>query len=271
MERSIAFAPGHVTGFFSIHDSADDVGKRGSRGAGFCVELGSTVTVEVSDRRKLLVDGVRSELKVLTDVVRAFTRAEPDVRLRVSIENGLPLGQGFGMSGAMALATAMAATDLLDLGIDPVLVAHTAEVLNGTGLGDVVSQSVGGFEMRMVEGIPPHGNVIPLAIDVDTVRLAWVDRPMSTLAILGNPDDRKRIAEAGAAAHASLSSDPSLENFCRASRRFADETGLIGPHVRRLIGESELAGMCMLGNSAFSFGEMDGAIATGIGSAAHLL
>jgi len=271
MERSRAFAPGHVTGFFSIHDSEDDVARRGSRGAGFCVELGSAVTVEVSDRSEVLVDGVRSELRLLTDVVRVFSRTVPDVRLRVSIENGLPLGQGFGMSGAMALATAMAATDLLGLEVDPVLVAHTAEVLNGTGLGDVVSQSVGGFEMRMVEGVPPHGKVVPLEIDVDTVRLAWAERPMSTPAILGNPDDRKRISEAGAAAHASLTSDPSLENFCRASRRFADDTGLIGPHVRRLMGKSELAGMCMLGHSAFSFGEMDGAIATGIGSAAHLL
>ncbi len=270
MERSRAFAPGHVTGFFSIHDSADDVAMRGSRGAGFCVDLGSHATVELADSNTILVNGLRSEMKVLTDVVEAFTRSM-DTRLKVSIENGLPLGQGFGMSGAMALSTAMAAAKLLGSDVDPILAAHTAEVLNGTGLGDVAAQSVGGFEIRMVEGVPPHGRVENLDIDVDVVYLRWVEEPMSTPAVLRNPDDRKRIIEAGAEAHSALTEEPTLENFCRSSRRFADSTGLIGPHVRKIIGERKLAGMCMLGHSAFSFEELDGAVAAGIGPAAHLI
>jgi pantoate kinase len=271
MKRSKAWAPGHVTVFFSIHDSADGLARRGSRGAGFCVDAGATATVEMSDDDVMLIDGARTVNKVLSDVVHLARGKRMEPGLTVSIETELPLGQGFGMSGAIALSAAMAITDLLDSGVDPVFAAHSADVLNGTGLGDVVAQSIGGFEMRTVEGIPPHGEITRLPMDVDEVFLAWTERPLSTPRIIMDPDGRRRINEAGHVAMENLSIDPSLENLCRTGREFAEGAGLLGPRVSALIGKRQLAGMCMLGNSAYSFEGMEGAQRLRIGKKARLL
>ena len=63
----------------------------------------------------------------------------------------MPLGCGFGLSGASALAAAYALNSLLNLKKpkkELAFIAHVAEVENGTGLGDVVNQYFGGFLVK---------------------------------------------------------------------------------------------------------------------------
>ena len=58
----------------------------------------------------------------------------------------MPLGCGFGLSGAAALATAYALNEYLSLGKARealAMIAHVAEVENRTGLGDVCSHTMG--------------------------------------------------------------------------------------------------------------------------------
>jgi pantoate kinase len=65
--------------------------------------------------------------------------------LKLIANSVVGLGYGYGLSGAVSLAYALAAAELYNLRKEIVLdAAHEAEVMNGTGLGDVTSEYFGG-------------------------------------------------------------------------------------------------------------------------------
>ena len=102
-----AFCPGHITCFFHPVRT-NDVLTTGSRGVGIRISRGATVTLEErSDARvEIVMDGVSSEAKVTRKVLELI---RPGEGFDVTIENGLPVSQGFGMSAAGAIAVAIAA------------------------------------------------------------------------------------------------------------------------------------------------------------------
>lgn len=119
--RGNGFSPGHITGFFSIHDDGNDLLMKGSRGAGVNLSMGAMTMAAVEppedseDRSplklKLEVKGV-NDFPVDKDLYhRVMTYILPEsgagwkVSLRVRLQ--LPVGQGFGMSGAGALSSAI--------------------------------------------------------------------------------------------------------------------------------------------------------------------
>ena len=86
-------------------------------------------------------------MPTVTFVVKVLT----DQPLKIVISSKLPLGCGFGLSGASALAAAYAINKLLKLRKskrDLAVIAHTAEAQNKTGLSDVLNQFYGGFYFR---------------------------------------------------------------------------------------------------------------------------
>lgn len=150
-----AFAPGHVTGFFAIHDKASDPLARGSRGGGWCLEQGAWAAVQETDETVFLVNGEPDDAPV---TLAALENLKTDTPLAVDIRLDLPVGQGFGMSASGTLAACLAASNLL--GMEPEMAlqaAHKAEVECGTGLGDVIGSWFGGAELRIKPGCPPHG------------------------------------------------------------------------------------------------------------------
>jgi pantoate kinase len=253
-EAVTAFAPGHVTGFFSV--SADDAGepaRAGSRGAGVTLSAGVTVTVTPADGgREVVLNGEP------TDVASAFgVLAALGVDARVDAETDLPLGAGFGVSGATALATALAANEAFDCGRsenDLVAVAHAAEVEAGTGLGDVVAQARGGVPVRLEPGAPPHGSLdgVPASGRVEYVSFGG----LSTSEVVGG--DTSELSAAGEDALADLRADPTLPSFFAASRRFARDAGLLGAEVADAVAavraEGGEAAMAMLGRTVFALG-----------------
>ena len=102
-DEATAFVPGHVTGFFTT-DPDDDPTKAGSRGGGVALSDGVTVTVRASEERSVALNGVDIEIEAVDRVLDAL---RTDVAVRA--ETPLPLGSGFGVSGAMALGTALGA------------------------------------------------------------------------------------------------------------------------------------------------------------------
>jgi pantoate kinase len=131
--RGMGFCPGHITGFFSIHDDVKEILARGSRGAGVNLALGafSAVTLNPPEKAgkkdpisfKLAVKGVNDfkvDPRIYGSVVEALL---PDrgmgweVNVRINLQ--LPVGQGFGMSGAGALSTAVAVWEALYSNITP--------------------------------------------------------------------------------------------------------------------------------------------------------
>jgi pantoate kinase len=136
-EVAQAFVPGHVTGFFTV-DRDDDPLVAGSRGAGLALSAGVTVTVRPAGERTVALNGESVDVEAVERVLDAL---EASVAVRAVTD--LPVGSGFGVSGAMALGAALATNDVLDRRLSTyelATVAHGAEVQAGTGLGDVVAQ-----------------------------------------------------------------------------------------------------------------------------------
>lgn len=246
-----AFVPGHVTGFFSPerHDNPDETG---SVGAGITLTAGVTLSVEPAEESRVTLNGERVDMEAVQGVLATLGHTA-----HVSAESPLPLGTGFGVSGAMALGTAIAVNDRFDGALsenDLVAVAHRAEVQAGTGLGDVVAQARGGIPIRIEPGAPPHGSLdgIPTTTTVEYVTFGELDTPS---VIHGDTAD---LRSAGKRSLADLVDDPTIETFAETSRRFSRETELITPPVADAIDAVSAIGgeafMAMLGETVVSVG-----------------
>ena len=212
-----AFVPGHVTGFFSAHPD-DDPTKAGSRGAGVAVSDGVTVRLEAGEGLEL--NGETATIEAVDRVLGALR-----VTARVVIETELPLGAGFGVSGAAALGTALTANALFDRELSEnelVTIAHGA-----------------------MDGVPTGGTIEYVsygAVDTEEV-------------ITG---DTQELTAAGRRGLAALVESPTVGTFMETSRRFAREADLLTPKVRDVIEDVSAAGgeaaMAMLGETVFTIG-----------------
>ncbi|MFB6309536.1 MAG: pantoate kinase [Haloarculaceae archaeon] len=246
-----AFVPGHLTGFFTV-ERGDDPTETGSRGGGIAIAEGVTVTVRPADETAVFLEDASIEIEAVERVLDAL-RATAQVR----VETDLPLGAGFGVSGAAALGTALGASAVFDRPLSTnelVTVAHGAEVQSGTGLGDVVAQARGGVVLRLDPGSPEHNYLdeIPARPRVEYVTLGDLD----TADVIDGDTDR--LSEVGRRALSRVVEEPTLSSFMRASRQFARETGLLTEDVRAVIehvtGAGGTASMGMLGETVFALG-----------------
>ena len=246
-----AFVPGHVTGFFTV-DADDDPTKAGSRGGGIALSDGVTVTVEPAAETTLVLDGEPVEIDAVERVLGAL-RTEA----RVTAATPLPLGSGFGVSGALALGTALAANAAFDCGLsynELVTIAHGAEVQAGTGLGDVVAQARGGIPLRLEPGGPQYNYVdaVPERTRVEYYTLG----DLSTPDIVGG--DTEALTAAGERALSAVVEEPTLASLLRASRQFSREAELLTDEVRSVVMDVIEAGgdaaMAMLGETVFALG-----------------
>lgn len=282
MKRAAAVCPGHVTGFFQIFDEGPDIARRGSRGAGVCVDLGALTIVDVEEADKqsieVFIDKTASDAPVTRmAVARVLQEAvlegklgldrdgpkgeRAKARVRVYTDLTIPVSQGFGASGAGALSAAMATARAVGVGRSvALLAAHEADVRNRTGLGDVVAQAHGGFEIRAKPGLPPWGQVRSFVGYGDVV-LCPVGESLPTRSVLTDRTRRAAINAVGGTLVDRLIAAPSVELFMQLSREFADVTGLMTPEVREAVDAARRAGgdasMSMLGSSVFSLGNTD--------------
>jgi pantoate kinase len=256
-----AFCPGHVTGFFAIEDGALLPEKRGSRGAGFCVELGaiSEVNIESGDEVNIFFGEIEDEAPVTRRALQILVPAKRAIT--VKIQHQAPMGQGFGMSAAGTFATCLATA--VEMGVqDPKYAAlratHIAEVENKTGLGDAVAQSVGGFVQRVEPGIPPHGELEVLKFPQKDVVFCILGKPISTSEILSSQEDRIRIRESGDICLQDFENLPGFDEFVDISWMFARDSGLATEKMAKVLDTLHGIGkgsMVMLGNNIFAFGD----------------
>lgn len=254
MTRTRAFAPGHITAFFAAVER-DDALETGSRGVGIVVEDGVTVEVEPEDETTVRLEGKEIGFDA---VERTIGMMEVDVS--VEIETEVPVGCGFGVSGASALATGLAVNEEFSLGHEPEQVAaaaHVAEVIAGTGLGDVVPQSLGGIVTRVEPGAPELGLFGNVEHDDPEVGYTVFDE-LDTTDVLGDEGKMERVNKAGESALDGLLKDPSVGKVIDLSWEFALETGLVTEPIQEEVGEARSDGgkasMAMLGETAFGIG-----------------
>jgi pantoate kinase len=259
--RSTAFCPGHLTGFFQVLEHPE-IERTGSRGAGICLSLGATSAVTATKGRGRLEVRINGKLDIapVTRQTIAMLMDSLDHDIVVETDLDLPISQGFGMSAAGAMSTAMAICDMMGCDFDEALkVAHHAEIVHRTGMGDVAALSRGGVTFRRREGLPPYGAIDSIGKDIPLV-IAVVGEEIPTSSILSDRRIRERINRVGGECVSSLAAGPSLANFFRLCGEFATRTGFLTPEVEAALDSISGLGpsaMVMLGNSIFASGEAE--------------
>lgn len=246
-----AFVPGHITGFFTV-DSDPDPTKAGSRGGGLALTDGVTVTVRPTDEPHVSLNGNPVEMEAVDRVLETL-----EVSAQVRAVTDLPLGAGFGVSGAMALGTALATNDAFDRRLSErelTTIAHGAEVQAGTGLGDVVAQNRGGVPIRLEPG-GPQDNELDGIPSRSRVEYHVIDELATDNVLAGSTD---ALTHAGKRALSMVVNEPTLEQFMQSARQFSREAELVTPAVREVIMDVSDAGgtaaMAMLGETVFALG-----------------
>jgi len=254
--KTKAYAPSHITGFFEICES-EKPERMGSRGCGFTLHAGTMTEVVAKDGEAISIqlNGIPKEAPTTEFVVRELA-ANRSVEVRSKID--VPIGCGFGASGAGALSTALALNEALSLNFtyeQVAKVAHIAEVENKTGLGDVIAQSTGGVIIQKEPGAPGIGVVD--RIHVGDVKIDYVVfGKINTKDVLKDVDMRRGINKAGREAMKELLQRPTFDEFIQLSKKFAIQTGLLSSKAAGAIEAVEsmggMASMVMLGDAVFA-------------------
>jgi len=239
-----AFAPGSITTVFAPPAAGSDR----SKGASLAIEAGVSVAVEAASETRVTVDGEPAPFEPVE-----YLLDDLGVTAAVDVRPEVPLGCGFGASGAATLATALAANELFDLGHareDLVGAAHAAEVAARTGLGDVFVQDAGGL-------VTSVGQELRLAGRDERLEYASFGG-ISTSEVLGDEETMARVRETGEAVLSRLPPEPTLTTLVPRSWEFARETGLVTDRVTETVERVETAGgagtMAMVGETVVGVG-----------------
>ncbi|WP_331232656.1 GHMP family kinase ATP-binding protein [Natronorarus salvus] len=244
-----AHAPGSVTGLFA--PATDEVGR--SRGASVAIEDGVVVDLTPEDGTRVTVEGEPAPFEPVERVLSLL-----EVTARVDVLPEVPLGCGFGASGAATLATALAANAEFDLGHEReslVDAAHRAERAAGTGQGDVYVQDRGGLLWSA------NGEVNRREVD-EEVEYASAGG-MSTKAMLADREFTRLASEVGKEHLDRLPDPPTLRAFAERSRAYLTEVGIATPFVERELERVDRDGgvgsMALFGETVFAVG-VDGVL-----------
>ncbi|PSQ10623.1 sugar kinase [Halobacteriales archaeon QS_5_70_15] len=218
MEEATAFVPGHLAGFSGVH-RADDPTAAGAAGGGIVVSDGVRVTVGPTEESDLVVElnGEPVGFGAVSRVLKALR--VPGAR--VEAETPLEPGTGFGVTGAFALGTALAANAAFGRALSEdelVTVAHGAEV----------------HPLRLEPGAPAHNRIdgIPERCRVEYLVL---DGPAELDAELPPPEESELRSGAAGRALSAVVQEPTLPVLMRASRRFSREADLLTESAREVV------------------------------------
>ncbi len=246
------FSPASLTCFFSPSIENDPL-ESGSLGVSLALNRGVRVSAKPSSELSIIVNGEDWNFPTVRTVAQQMG-FEGEIR----IEMDLPAGCGFGMSGASALASAFEINEVLNLNrsfFELSDLAHKAEVINRTGLGDVVTQSFGGVVVRKSASCPSKCVVDRFLWNIDLDVLIMGELP--TEQILSDFSLRS-IAEIGRESLKEFLRKPTVESLFKQSKSFALKTGLIDldsavkDAVEAVESSGGLASMVMLGKAVFA-------------------
>lgn len=273
MNSAKAFSPGNISCIFVIRKNKNPA-KSGSLGIGFTVNKGATVEIKKMNAHKVINNKIKkaantgnkniiyfNNKKINFPTVNSVIEKLTKEKFVVNIKSELPLGAGFGLSGASALATAYALGEILKLKKSKkelALIAHIAEVENLTGLGDVINQYYGGFLIKHKPSYMFKAEKLP--IKNKTVHYRYFNR-LDTKKVISNKKIRNKINKAGLKSLNKVKKlekyNINLENLVKISKEFAVESGLLKNNkvkniIKKIEDNNGNASMIMLGNAVFS-------------------
>ncbi|MHA1511961.1 MAG: GHMP family kinase ATP-binding protein [Promethearchaeota archaeon] len=274
------WVPHRISGFFQMMNPKDkfiqtDLTKIGSRGGGPALTaFGKTkITILHADEEnrtipkinlKVCMNGEENTSKAKTScsVVNLMAPLLPkNINLLIEHDFDLPLGAGFGSSGAGALGISYGLNALFKLGLTPLdsaKFAHIAEVENKTGLGTVGGQFAGGLSIMTNPGYPFQYKKIQIPENIEIVLGSWGS--INTKSILTNPSYKQLIHQVGKKTMKKMNEQFSLENYMNVCKYFIEKTDLLErlnlPILKNIIETLEKlqiigASMAQLGKSVF--------------------
>lgn len=247
--KSRAYSPSHVTGFFEICDTSLDPLKKGSRGAGACLDLGAITEVTVTKSNKLkarvLINGYELNAPTSFAVIKRYSLLIGPFEAKVNHFLNAPIGFGFGASGAGALSLSLALNEASNLNLsyeEAAQIAHLAEIDCLTGLGTVIGETVGGIEIRLMAGAPGIGIVDSFVPNKDYYLFAFLISPISTKNMLSSNLVREMINGMSRKLIVELLRNKSVENFLKLSRLFINTLNFASARTKKILSEIELLG-----------------------------
>ena len=257
MPTARAFSPAGISSFFEICDRdkrgrlIEDPRRIGAHGGGFGFSEGVTAKVEVkeseADRISVYINGkLAPQAKTSEGVVKKIlSRVEDAYEVRVEHDVQVPIGAGYGASGAGALSVGLALNEALALRLtynEVGRIAHVAEVECKTGLGTVAPLMLGGAVVTLKSGGPGFCLIDRIPLKPNCKIVSGCFGPIATKTVLASHRVRRRVNLFGRRTLNQILEDTSIENFMASCKRFAAEVGLMSSRVRRLIDAMEKAG-----------------------------
>ena len=261
--RAKAFSPAHITGFFKAELDGKEPNQLGSLGAGFSIQKGVKTTVNVRSKTEhdinnyaIRVKGFNTgDIRVSEYVLNEFLSDEK--YFDVTHEIDVPVGYGFGCSGAVALSLAIALNDALKYGYTKTKVAqiaHKAEIKCQTGLGDVLASYHGGFEIRTKSGAPGIGEVQRIIPKEKLEVMIICFNPISTKKFL--KEKISLINGLGGKMVQKLVKSQDMDEFQDMSIKFAQYIHVITPKMNKVIKDLHdngiKCGIALFGETIFS-------------------
>jgi pantoate kinase len=259
--QAVAFAPGHITGFFKADIEPKESEQKGSIGAGFCIKEGVTTKVIVTSSEKpgfkITVIGYKSDNTQVSEfVVKEFFKiVEGNYFLDIEHDTTIPIGYGLGSSGAVALSLAFALNKALGTNLSRTRIgqiAHNAEIYCKTGLGTVLSSYHGGFEVRTKYGAPGIGSLYKIQTDYSAIVICF--SPISTKQIIKT--ELSKINGLGGKMVTKLLKSRDQMQFLDMSLEFAKYIGFITKQMQQVIDDLGFngfkSGVAMFGETVFT-------------------
>ncbi|ENN96101.1 GHMP kinase [Methanocaldococcus villosus KIN24-T80] len=231
--------PAHITGFFTIYKDRDPM-KTGSKGAGITLDRG--VKLEIEEGKGVYYNNERVNIDPINYILKNYK-----INYKINFISDFPLGSGLGMSGACSLSL----SKLIFKDFNAVKLAHKAEVLSGTGLGDVIAQYVRGFVIRKSPGFPI--NVVKV-IDKDYYVIVEILGKKETKDVINNREFINKINYFGERCLKLLLENPNIKNFVKLSYDFALNIGLMDDEIKELCEDLKFtvgASQSMIGKTLF--------------------
>ena len=259
--NAVAFAPGHITGFFKAEVKPRKSELKGSIGAGFSIKEGVTTKVKVTSSEKpsfkITTTGYKSDdTQVSQYVAKEFLKiAKGNYFFDIEHNSRIPIGYGLGSSGAVALSLAFALNKALETNLSRTQVgqiAHNAEIHCKTGLGTVLSSYHGGFEIRTKHGAPGIGSLRKIRTDYSAIVICF--SPISTKKIIKT--ELSKINGLGGKMVSRLLKSRDQMEFLDMSLEFARYVGVITPKMQKVIDDlwqhGFKCGIAMFGETVFT-------------------
>jgi pantoate kinase len=261
--KGVAFSPAHITGFFKAEIDQHLKPKfKGSLGAGFSIQTGVTTTVEVQDAEftnyVIKVSGYQPDNTQVSEfVIEEFLKhVQGNYFVTIHHDIRIPVGYGLGCSAAVALSLAYALNQAFSTSFSKEYlgqIAHNAEVICQTGLGDVLASYHGGFEIRTKSGAPGIGQIkkIP-AESFSAIMVCFA--AISTKQFLKNR--LQLINGLGGRMVEKLVQTKDIDQFHDCSIEFANYVNIVTPKMEKVINDLKehgiRCGVALFGETIFT-------------------